>query len=214
MGPRSARFRTTATLRHRPPRDPTSAFPPSRPEVAPQGVGPPPARNPDASRPVTNTPSTPFNLPRFALGWLLPGLGQIAGGNRRRGLQAMAGVLFLFVSGILVGGIDCVDSKEDRLWFFGQAACGPITFAVDQANSMLLKSGRAAPLVEMPSPRPDMKGPQMSTFKGLAHANEFGTLFVFLAGLLNLCVMLDAGAREPDSDGRTSGRRSGEGATQ
>ena len=46
-----------------------------------------------------------------------------------------------------------------------------------------------------------------SVFKGLAHANEFGTLLVFLAGLMNVCVILDALVREPSSDAPTAGRR-------
>ena len=73
------------------------------------------------------------------LGWLFPGLGQIAAGNVRRGLFAMTGILVLFLSGILVGGIDSVDYREDRLWFYGQAGCGPIAFAAGFANESLLK---------------------------------------------------------------------------
>ena len=55
-------------------------------------------------------------------------------------------------------------------------------------------------------------GASVSSFKSLAHANEFGTFFVFLAGLLNVCVLLDAAVREPRSDEAASGRRAGEGA--
>ncbi len=53
---------------------------------------------------------------------------------------------------------------------------------------------------------------QVSAFKGLAHANEFGTFLIFLAGLMNVCVLLDALVREPRSDAPTSGRRSGDAA--
>ena len=56
----------------------------------------------------------------------------------------MSGVLFLFLSGILVGGIDAIDRKEDSLWFIAQAGCGPIAFATSYANDTLLKSGEAA----------------------------------------------------------------------
>jgi hypothetical protein len=80
------------------------------------------------------------------LGWVFPGLGHIASGNAKRGIMAMAGVLILFFGGLLVGGVDCVDRTEDRLWFFGQACCGPIAFAADKVNEMQLKSGAAAPL--------------------------------------------------------------------
>ncbi len=120
----------------------------------------------------------------------------------------MTGVLFLFLSGVLVGGVDCVDRTEDRLWFVGQAGCGPIAFAASFVNDSMLKSGSAAPMIEMAAP-PGAPKVIASTFKGVAHANEFGTLLVFLAGLMNICVMLDAAVREPKSDAVIgSGRRS------
>jgi hypothetical protein len=144
----------------------------------------------------------------FVLGWVFPGLGHIAAGNVRRGLYAMAGVLILFVTGVGVGGIDCVDRNEARLWFIGQAGSGPIAFAVSYANDALLKSGAAAPMIEMPSQGQRGSKVTVSAFKGVAHANDFGTLLVFLAGLMNVCVMLDAGVREPSSDAPSSGRRS------
>lgn len=151
----------------------------------------------------------PFRPVSFLLGWVFPGLGHIAAGNVRRGLYAMAGVLLLFVTGIAVGGLDCVDRNEDRLWFIGQAGSGPIAFAASYANDGLLKSGSAAPMVEMPSSQRGGKV-TVSAFKSIAHANDFGTPLVFLAGLMNICVMLDAGVREPSSDAPVSGRRVGE----
>jgi TM2 domain-containing membrane protein YozV len=155
---------------------------------------------------VSDSAPTVYRPLGAILGWLFPGLGQIAAGNARRGVVAMAGVLTLFVSGLLVGGVDCVDYREDRLWFYGQAGCGPIAFAAGFANESLLKSGSAAPMVEMPAP-PGAPKVTASVFKGLAHANEFGTLLVFLAGLMNVCVLLDAVVREPSSDAATGGRR-------
>jgi hypothetical protein len=157
--------------------------------------------------------TTTFRPLGALLGWIFPGLGHIAAGNTKRGLLAMAGVLFLFLTGIAVGGIDSVDRTEDKLWFYAQAGCGPIAFATSFANDALLKSGDAAPMIEMPSP-PGAPKVMASSFKGLAHANEFGTLFVFFAGLLNICVLLDAAVRAPASDGVTAGRRLGEGASR
>jgi len=141
------------------------------------------------------------------LGLVFPGLGHVATGHRARGLRAMSGVLLLFVTGVLVGGLDCIDRKEGRWWFIGQAGCGPIAIAASFANDSLLKSGSAAPMVDMPVP-PGSDPWAVSTFKGLAHANEFGSLFVFLAGLMNFVVILDALQRrrdEPDSDRRKEG---------
>lgn len=162
---------------------------------------------------TTTSPKQPFRFGPFLLGWLFPGLGHILSGNAKRGLYAMAGILLLFVTGVAVGGIDCVDRTEDRLWFIGQAGAGPITLAVGYANDTLLKTGSAAPMLEAPSP-PGGARVSVSAFKSIAHANDFGTLLVFLAGLLNICVMLDAAVREPSSDGPTSGRRAGDGSAK
>jgi hypothetical protein len=162
---------------------------------------------------TTSSPKPPFRFGPFLLGWLFPGLGHIMSGNAKRGLYAMSGILILFVTGVAVGGIDSVDRTEDRLWFFGQAGAGPITLAVGYANDTLLKTGSAAPMLEAPS-IPGGPRVSLSAFKGVAHANDFGTLLVFLAGLLNVCVMLDAAVREPSSDAPTSGRRVGDGSAR
>lgn len=148
----------------------------------------------------TEKETTPIQPVAAIAGWVFPGLGHIVNGNIRRGIAAMAGVLLLFVTGVLVGGVDAIDRKEDGLWFIGQAACGPIAFAADWANTAYLKSGSAAPMIPLP-PSVLNPQPQASAFKGLAHANEFGTFLAFLAGLMNACVILDALVRAPRSDG-------------
>jgi hypothetical protein len=150
-----------------------------------------------------------FNLLPAVAGWVFPGLGQILLGERTRGLLAMAGVLLLFLGGLLVGGVDAVDRKEDRLWFVGQAGAGPIAFAASYANDAFLKSGRVGTLLPSP-PSAGTRGqpgapPTISSLKGLAHPNEFGTLMCFLAGLMNFIVILDALSRAPRE--RTFGRR-------
>jgi TM2 domain-containing membrane protein YozV len=155
---------------------------------------------------ASTTPQASIQPVAAIAGWVFPGLGHIVSGNGRRGIAAMVGVLFLFLCGIVVGGVDCVDRKEDKLWFIGQAGCGPVTFVADWANQAFLKSGSSAPMIPLP-PSVLNPTPQASAFKGLAHANEFGTFFVFVAGLMNVCVILDALVREPRSD-RATGRRS------
>lgn len=160
-----------------------------------------------------DTDDTPMNFGAAALGWIFPGLGHVVLGQARRGILAGTGVLILFVGGLLVGGLDAVDRKEDHLWFIGQAGAGPIAFAASYGNEAILKSGRHGELLPAPSPYgapPGAAGarPMVSTSKGLAHANEFGTFFTFLAGLMNFVVILDALQRrrdEPDSDRRKEG---------
>lgn len=151
-----------------------------------------------------------INLGAAAAGWVLPGLGQIVLGERRRGVLAMVGVLLLVVSGVFVGGLDAVDRDEDRLWFIGQAVAGPIVIGLSYANDALIKSGRFGSLLDAPS-RPtqgnssDASPPKVSTLKGIAHPNEFGALLIFLGGLMNLIVLLDALVRVPEEP--TFGRR-------
>lgn len=144
---------------------------------------------------------TQLNFGAAALGWVVPGLGQIIIGEKRRGILAMIGVLGLFITGLLVGGLDCVDKDEDRLWFAGQVVAGPIAIAAAYGNQTLLKD--AAPEHKVPTPpspaEQAMSSPvrYVSKAKGLAHANEFGTLLCFLAGLMNLVVLMDALVRTP-----------------
>ncbi len=124
-----------------------------------------------------SAPRREFNPLAAMLAWLWPGLGHISIGEKRRGFLIMFGVLFLFTCGLLVGGFDCVDRVEARLWFSAQALCGPITFGADFVNQSYLKSLPAGERIEV---------------MGLARAGEMGTLFVALAGLMNLVVILDA----------------------
>ena len=118
-----------------------------------------------------------FNPAAAVLAWLWPGAGHLSLGERKRGWLIMFGVLFLFVTGVLVGGIDSIDRKNDHLWFLAQSVCGPIAFGVDFINQNWIKT--------MPQPQ------QFATI-GINKPNEMGTLFSALAGLMNLVVILDA----------------------
>lgn len=120
-----------------------------------------------------------FSLLAAFLAWIWPGLGHISLGEKKRGVYIMIGVLFLFFCGVLVGGFDAVDrlSGSDRLWFYAQGLCGPIAFAADFVNQNYIKQ----------LPAPD----QLRT-QSLGRVNEMGTLFIALAGLMNLIVIIDA----------------------
>jgi TM2 domain-containing membrane protein YozV len=149
------------------------------------------------------------DLPRFdpAAGFLaliLPGLGHLYRGHRRRAAYIALGILGLFASGLLIGGIDSVDSREDRIWFLGQALVGPIAFGVDHLHQTRFKvidpitnHPRSADPGEARDPRtarpytsPRGEGPP--NIKSLGKVNELGTLFSTIAGMLNLIVILDA----------------------
>jgi TM2 domain-containing membrane protein YozV len=145
-----------------------------------------------------------FNPVAAVLGFVLPGAGHFYLGHRSRGIYACIGILSLLFGGLLIGGIDVVDSKEDRMWFFGQAAAGPIVFGVDWYHQHQLKvqayddfgrlvlrtahpwegrdpaTGRATPTGTPPNS------------KSVTKMNELGTLSAFLAGMLNVIVIIDA----------------------
>jgi hypothetical protein len=125
---------------------------------------------------LDNTTQPPLNIAAVALGWMLPGLGHVSIGQKRRGLLIMGGVVFLIVCGALIGGIDAVDHKRDGLWFIAQVWCGPIVIGIDLLNQALIAP---LPIAEK------------ATRIGLSHANEIGTLFIAMAGLMNFVVMLD-----------------------
>jgi uncharacterized iron-regulated membrane protein len=139
----------------------------------------PPTTTPGAagSQTAATPPSREFNPQAAILAWLWPGLGHISLGHKYRGLLIMFGVLFLVLTGLLVGGLDAVDRKEDRLWYYAQSLCGPIAMAADYANQNYIKA------------LPEEK---LNRATGLGRVNELGTLFVALAGLMNLVVILDA----------------------
>jgi hypothetical protein len=117
------------------------------------------------------------------MAWVWPGLGHITRGDRRRGVLVMSGVLFLFLSGLLIGGLDSVDRREDSLWFMAQALCGPIAFVADFLREQLI--GTHASAAGRTAVEPWM------LHKGLGRVNEMGTLFSALAGLMNLVAILD-----------------------
>ena len=168
------------------------------------------------------TPPTrsPLNPGAAVLAWLWPGLGHIARGERQRGFLIMFGILLLFVTGLLVGGLDAVDRRNDRLWFLAQSVCGPIAIGADLANQAIVQQLPADWRELSPSLQNATTGSRVindlewSPHKdeelrrryeegdpvligglqriGVGRVNEIGTLYIALAGLMNLVVILDA----------------------
>ena len=124
-----------------------------------------------------NQPPQSCNPAAGVMAWVFPGLGHIYLGQRRRGWLIMFGILFLFMTGLLVGGLDAVDLKHDKIWFVGQAFNGPIAFIADFLNQALIQG------------RPEESRLHLI---GLGHVNTLATLFITLGGLMNLVVILDA----------------------
>ncbi|GJM19555.1 MAG: hypothetical protein DHS20C14_17680 [Phycisphaeraceae bacterium] len=141
-----------------------------------------------------------------------PGAGHLVLGQPMRALGAAAGVLLLFGGGLFIGGIDAIDSKEDRVWFYGQALVGPITFGVDWAHQNHFKAidTRTKQLrtgYPTETQTTDDTGQRVwrpltadeaaagmgpPNVKGVGRMNELGQLSCTLAGMMNLIIILDA----------------------
>ncbi|MBX3404874.1 MAG: hypothetical protein KF699_15800 [Phycisphaeraceae bacterium] len=83
--------------------------------------------------------ATHFQPVAGVLALLMPGLGHWFLGYRRRGVYIAVGVLAMFATGLLVGGIDAVDRREDFPWFLGQALVGPVAVGVDWVHQSRFK---------------------------------------------------------------------------
>jgi hypothetical protein len=124
-------------------------------------------------------------------GWLLPGLGHWLIGQRRRGGVLMLTLLLLWAAGLTVGGISVIDHERQRWWFLGQMLMAP-SVAVDFYHQRLKPA-------DQPLPRPKGETGQAPPYRpSFGHQAEQGTLYVALAGLLNLVAMLDVVYREPE----------------
>lgn len=136
---------------------------------------------------MPTTPPKPrpaFDPIAGVLAIIFPGAGHFYRGEPKRALGIAAGVLGLFFGGMLIGGIDVIDSKEDRLWFVGQAMVGPIALVTDQIYQNAIKVNG-----ELPEP---VAGQTPRATRSLGKVNEIGTLYATIAGMLNLIVILDA----------------------
>jgi hypothetical protein len=162
-----------------------------------------------ASQPASSSasPDVGFHAPALVASLLVPGLGHIVRREFARGIAAGLSILAMFFGGLFIGGIDVIDSREDRIWFFGQALVGPIAlganhihqtrYKVIDPTSRQVRSARPNELrnsatgvavvapATIPTTRP--------VVKSIGRANELGTLIATLAGMLNLIVILDAG---------------------
>ena len=94
----------------------------------------------DPSHPSHQHPPHGLDVPRGVAAMLLPGLGHVLRGETKRGVFAAVGVLGMFFGGMLIGGVDIVDSREDKWWFYGQAFVGPLAFGVDWYHQNQLKA--------------------------------------------------------------------------
>lgn len=101
-------------------------------------IPPPPSGTPAPAIPVFED-DAPFQWVAFVLSIALPGAGHAYLGETRRAILIGSGVLGMFFGGMLIGGIDVVDRREDFVWFLGQALVGPIAFGTDYVHEHMIK---------------------------------------------------------------------------
>ena len=114
------------------------------------------------------------------LAWVFPGLGHWYLGHRRRARLIATGIGVMYVSGLLIGGLDVIDRRGDRLWYYGQFLAGPVTPALDAWRTRHYTPDTPKAKVNHSYPVPSF-----------SHANEIPTLFTTIAGMLNLLAILD-----------------------
>ena len=105
-------------------------------------------------------------------GAIVPGAGYIVFGDVRRAVLVFVGVMGLVLGGILIGGIDVIDRKQDPFWFSVQVGAGPVVVVADVIHQNQLKPNN----VNTPS---------------IGRVNEIGSLYVALAGFLNAIAVID-----------------------
>ena len=131
---------------------------------------------------MTTRGSETFQPVAAVLAYLIPGAGYLVLGQRTRALWVFVGVMGLILAGTLIGGIDVIDRHRDNpvdgdpWWFIPQAGAGPLIFAIDWVRETKLK--------EQITP-------------SIGRVNEVGTLYVVMAGMLNLIAVVDCAWHRP-----------------
>ncbi|MDF1809431.1 MAG: hypothetical protein P1U42_07025 [Phycisphaerales bacterium] len=171
---------------------------------------------------MSNPQHIDFNPLAGLVAVLFPGAGHLVLGRHKRAIFASVGVLGLFFFGLLIGGIDTIDSKEDKIWFFAQALVGPPTIIADQIHQKQFKAydmGSGKLRTGFPEEKRDHDGTRPiwvpltdeemaagmgpPNIPGLGRINEIAMLSVVLAGMLNLIVFLDALMPGPDESSKS-----------
>ena len=145
-------------------------------------------------------PRVPPPVPVVAIAaWLVPGLGYLLVGERRRAIYVGVAIVLLFVFGILIAGVRCVDvpgfdgvgnlkyerggqptiqaatfrAVAEKPWYVPQLLTGPITIGAS-VWSVSISDTYA---------------------RGTARLWDIGTLYTAVAGMLNLLAIIDAAHR-------------------
>jgi len=118
--------------------------------------------------------------------WLVPGLGHWMLGYRRRGRLIAAGILGMYLTGLLVGGLSVINREDSFWWYCGQTLVGPATPVINWWRQS-----------HPPPDDPDDHPGYVYAVRSYAKVNEVGTLYTTLAGLMNLMAILDVLYKAP-----------------
>jgi hypothetical protein len=160
---------------------------------------------------MSDQPSTVPSPVVAIAGWLLPGAGYMLLGDLVRGLTIGITIILLFVAGLLIAGVRVIDVPgydasgqpvmvsdginqhwalwaapiteiRNKPWAVPQALSGPVSFA---AAAWSVYESRSDPST------PDQ--PRGAASHG--RVNEIGSLYLSVAGLLNLMAIIDSSHR-------------------
>jgi len=149
--------------------------------------------NPNPSAPRRAAPASPWHPPAAIGAWLVPGLGHMLCGQVKRGVILLIAILALYTAGLLIGGIDVIDRREDRLWFYAQMGLGPTTWILDQYHQHLDR--QLQQYIRETYQDTGQIDDRVPYVKSIGRANELGTLYCALAGMLNLLAVIDVAYR-------------------
>jgi hypothetical protein len=143
---------------------------------------------------------------------IVPGSGYLWYRETARAVYAFIGIAGLLLGGLLIGGIDVVDSRESRYWFYVQVLNPAAILMIDQVHQNAFKGYevRSGDISENFFRKPahgerlqfdssrgvkvivnDASVGTPSPRRSIGRVNEVGSLFVALAGMLNLIVLVD-----------------------
>ena len=177
---------------------------------------------PDARRQPPPTPLVALAA------WMLPGAGYWLLGQRSRALTVGITILSLFVIGLLIGGVRCLevpgyDDQGQRImtgrgaaewvmtdnpwseirnkpWSIAQVLTGPVGWAAGAWSVWAATDPDDEPATP---DRPAIKRPlEAPGSKSHARVNEIGVLYTAVAGMLNLLAIIDAAHRSASPPAR------------
>lgn len=137
------------------------------------------------------TTTSKWNIAAALAAWLLPGLGHFLLGQRKRGIILFISIGLMWAFGLGLGGISVIDRANHPAWFVGQMFVGPSVVVNYYHTSLRQRIGGE------PQPKLGATSPEPVYIPSFGRLHEEGTLFVALAGMLNILAILDVMYRDP-----------------